>query len=393
MKKIILFASTFILTSIGFAQINTPEGAKVPFGSNKNYDYGMLPSALPADGEFGHATEAAEAYRFWKETYVVSCPRGQYRVKFDNPAQTVSEGIAYGMVLAAYAADKDLFDGLWAYYLDNTNSNGFMHWRVNGCSEVIGRNGASDADEDAALALMVAAQQWPEADSPFVYKSDAKELVNSIMYNEVHPETYQLINGDGWGFASDCRNPSYQAPAYFKLFGEFIPKHQKFWDKSAEASYKMLQSNLKGVETGLVSNWCNPRGVPNTCNGPTGYGYDACRNPWRMAKDVIWYNDKRAKEICNDIAAYTKETGVEKVGGDIPQSGGEGHHNATFVSTFACGITGADEKYQDHFNAMYKETIKVKDQWPAYFGNTLRAISMFMMTGNFWKPEVDKLNN
>jgi len=35
---------------------------------------------------------------------------------------------------------------------------------------------------------------------------------------------------------------------------------------------------------------------------------------------------------------------------------------------------------------MYTQTVSTTDALPAYFGNTLRVISLFVQTGNFWKP-------
>ncbi|MCR6638469.1 MAG: glycosyl hydrolase family 8 [Sporocytophaga sp.] len=103
--------------SIGaIAQINTPAGAVVPFGANTKYAYGIMPQNLPTSGAYGKSTDAANAYLEWKANYTETCGDGSIRVKFDEPQRTVSEGIAYGMILSAYAADKALFDGLWKYY-------------------------------------------------------------------------------------------------------------------------------------------------------------------------------------------------------------------------------------------------------------------------------------
>jgi hypothetical protein len=134
-----------------------------------------------------------------------------------------------------------------------------------------------------------------------------------------------------------------------------------------------------------VSNWSDPNGVSNWCNGNNEYGYDACRNPWRMATDYIWYGTTVAQtNFCNPIAIYTNNG--SRCGGPVPQSGGTGTQNATFVSTFAAAICGASTTYQSTLNSLYTKTVNTTDALPAYFGNTLRVISLFMMTGNFWKP-------
>lgn len=179
-KIIYVFVAIMLTSKVGQTQINTPSGATKPFGSNTSYEYGMMPSNLPTSGSYGKASEIASIYNQWKTDYVENCGSDKARVKFDNTSETVSEGIGYGMLLAAYAADKDLFNRLWAYYKQHRNSHGVMHWKISGCNSVIGQNGATDAELDAAMALIVANYQWPNTTSPHNYKTDAVALINAI---------------------------------------------------------------------------------------------------------------------------------------------------------------------------------------------------------------------
>jgi endo-1,4-beta-D-glucanase Y len=389
MRKIyILLLLLLVLLSIHtFGQINTPSGAAHPFNSNTSYAFGIMPTNLPTSGTFLKSQDAADAYNTWKTNYVRACG-SQYRVLFDDGSSTVSEGIGYGMLLAAYAADKALLDGLWAYYKANANGNGLMNWKIGGCSGVSGSGGATDADEDAAMALLVAKCQWPSATSPYNYNTEATNLITAIGNKEVVSGSGQVINGDGWGTTNTCRNPSYFAPAYYRLFAGQVSGQSSLWNNAANASYTLLNANVNS-STGLVSNWSDNNGITNACNGGNSgwYSYDACRNPWRMATDYIWNGTSAAQSnFCNKIAAYCQSKGATSVGGDIAQSGGTGSHNPTFISTFAAGICGASSSNQTILNQMYSETVAKSDNPPLYFGNTLRCIGLFVMTGNFWKP-------
>jgi endo-1,4-beta-D-glucanase Y len=384
------YIAALLLFSLGLkAQINTPSGASHPFNSNTGYSFGILPTNLPSGGTLGKSQDAANAYNTWKSNYVRACG-SQYRVLFDDGSSTVSEGIGYGMLLAAYAADKPLFDGLWAYYKANADGNGLMNWKIGGCTGATGTYGATDADEDAAMALIVAACQWP---SGTTYSSDATNLISAINRCEIDIKSTnpgQISNGDGWiscGASSNtCRNPSYMAPAYFKAFAAFVPSIASALNNVVTSCYTIVNNNANS-STGLVSNWSDQNGTPNTCNGPLLYGYESCRNPWRMAVDALWNNDARAATICSKVAGYVQGIGAGAIAGPVAMSGGTGqYHNATFVSTFACGISGAGSGYQSLLNNMYLETVKVTDSPPAYFGNTLRCLSLFVLSGNFWKP-------
>jgi endo-1,4-beta-D-glucanase Y len=386
MKKfyILLFILVGLLSEKASGQINTPSPAH-PFNSNTAYSFGIMPTNLPTSGTYTKSQDAADAYNTWKTNYVRACG-SEYRVLFDDGSSTVSEGIGYGMLLAAYAGDKALVDGLWAYYKTNANGNGLMNWKIGGCTGASGTNGASDADEDAAMALIVAACQWPSATSPYNYNTEANTLITAIGNKEVVPGSNQINNGDGWGFSNTCRNPSYFAPGYYRMFAGQVSAQASLWNNAASASYTLLNANVNS-STGLVSNWSDNNGSPNTCNGPNEYGYDACRNPWRMAVDVLWYGTAAAQNnFCSKIAAYCQSQGATSVGGAIPQSGGTGSHNPTFISTFAAGICGATSSSQTIMNQMYSETVAKTDSPPLYFGNTLRCLSLFVMTGNFWKP-------
>ncbi len=143
-----LLMGLVLFTSTLKAQINTPAGATNPFASNLSYGNGIMPTNLPTGGTYGKSQDAADAYNEWKAFYVdQTCAGGtQARVKFDDVNATVSEGIAYGMLLSVYAADKALFDKFWAYYKANVDGNGIMNWKINGCSGTIGGGGATDAE-------------------------------------------------------------------------------------------------------------------------------------------------------------------------------------------------------------------------------------------------------
>ncbi|MGN6644989.1 MAG: glycosyl hydrolase family 8 [Cytophaga sp.] len=379
------------------AQINTPAGATVPFGSNKSYPYGIMPTTLPTSGSYGSASEIADKYNSWKTNYIENCGTDKARVKFDNTSETVSEGIGYGMLLAAYAADKDLFNRLWAYYKQYRNGNGVMHWKISGCNSVIGQNGATDAELDAAMALVVANYQWPNTTSPHNYKTDAVALINAIKSHEINASDYTFENGDTWKPA--CRNPSYQAPGYARVFKVFMAENGQaanaFWDNVIQKTESLLISNAHAT-SGLATNWCTPAGPPSSsCSGsgtaPDKFGYDACRAPWREGVDYIWYGPSAMQTITNkQTALWISKGGAGSVrGGDgINQDGsGSGDHNAAFVGPIgAMSLSASNTTANQQFcNAMYAEN-KNDALTSGYFTKILQMIGLFVQTGNFWNP-------
>lgn len=192
----------------------------------------MAPDQAAADAE------VQRSYADWKARYVTAQGAGGFlRVRRPSDGDdTVSEGIGYGMLLAAYRGDRATFDGLWGYARSHRDGNGLMHWRIDAGNGVVGYNAATDADEDMALALIVADGAWGG------YRADAGDLIGRIMQFEVEPGSNVLKPGDVWG-GSQVTNPSYFAPAYYKAFARYTGDAR--WDQVVASSYQVIATLLK----------------------------------------------------------------------------------------------------------------------------------------------------
>ncbi|MES1177222.1 MAG: glycosyl hydrolase family 8, partial [Myxococcales bacterium] len=162
----------------------------------------------PQGHAFAHCTfpnydtdKVALAYTNWKTKFF----QGGRVIRPENSNDTVSEGIAYGMLIGVFMNDKPLFDALWTYAQSKKGSNGLMDWHIDANGGKIGGGGATDADEDMAYALLMAGAQWGGD-----YKAAGVTLVNSIWDKEIEGST-TLKPGDNFGGSSQT-NPSYFAP-------------------------------------------------------------------------------------------------------------------------------------------------------------------------------------
>lgn len=399
-NKFILFI--FLLASlVSFSQINSGNPT-IPFGSNTSYDYGMIPTNLPTGGTFGASRHAADAYNAFKSTYIVNCGNNAARVRFDNVNETVSEGIAYAMLLSAYAADQNTLDRLWQYYKNHMNDNGVMHWKINGCNTVTGFNGATDAELDAAMALIVADKQWGSSGNAHNYKNDAVDLITAIAWKEVNLTDKTFLNGDAWGDNGGCRNPSYQAPAYARAFTIFMTENApslnqgSFWTSVAGATSNLLTNNANRTPSGLASNWSKVSGQPdNSCQGSGtaafSFGYDACRAPWRQGTDYLWWGSESDLQVVvnKQIDFWIGKGGASQVqGGDgFNQNGsGNGDHNGAFTGMIGAQSLAASTStaHQNLVNALYNQNRN--SNAPQYFTAILKVIGLFVQTGNFWNP-------
>lgn len=377
MKNLLLITVAFLCLK-SYAQTQ-------PFPANVVFANGLMASNK-------NSQDALNNYNTWKTNFVESCSNGRYRIKFDDPSQTVSEGIGYGMLLAVYAADKTLFDGLWLYYKDNVNSNGVMNWKINGCSGINGANGATDAELDAAFALIVADYQWVSTGN-INYKNDAKALITAIKAHEVEANTFVLKPGDQFG-GSQITNPSYFSPAYYRVFGTFT-NDATFWNQVAAKSYTVINNNLtvNNAVGGLVSDWCQASGAYSSQasgynrEGKT-YTYDAARTPWRIAVDYIWFANADAKVYSKKSSDFVRVNlgGSANIKDGYNQNGtliGQ-WHNATFVGAFACAAMAGEN--QTHLDASYTD-LKNLNEPNSYFNHTLKTLYSFLLTGNFYLPQ------
>jgi endoglucanase len=240
--------------------------------------------------------------------------------------QTTSEGQAYAMLRAVYADDRQTFDEVWAWTDENLQvreEDDLLGRRwdapTDGDAEgFLDENSATDADQNAALALLFAAQRWEEPE----YEEEALKILDDVWAQEtiVADGERVVIAGDwarGEETYSATTNPSYFAPYAYKVFAEADPERP--WRELVDSSYEVLKriraSSRLGGEAGLAPNWVelNTRTgelLPASEEvGPraTEFSHDASRIPGRIALDYLWFGDERARETLERLSFPQRE--------------------------------------------------------------------------------------
>ena len=343
--------------------------ANYPFPQNTAYDYGTLPTEYDA-------SDVQSIYETWRNAYYEE-DGNLARIKFDNLSETVSEGIAYGMLIMVFmdnAANdtQDEFDKLWRYYNNFLNNNGLMHWKISGFSSVTGQNGATDAEVDAALALIMAYKQWGNVQ----YLDDAKALIAKIRLYEVNANRY-LKPGDAW---DDKKNPSYFSIVALRLFAEIDTGYTEFWNEVVANSYTLILA-ARNSTTGLVPDWCDEAG--NSLG--TNFSYDAVRVPWRMAWAYLWYGDAEAYTVADDISSWIKSAVSSdptqvKDGYTLDGSVSGLWNNSTFVGGFATAAL-VNSQHQVWLDASSTHLVSFTGN-QSYFNKTLQVLYTLLATGN-----------
>jgi endo-1,4-beta-D-glucanase Y len=338
----------------------------------------------------------ALAYKNWKDRFVVADSGGFKVIRPENGNDTVSEGIAYGMMIAVQFDDKALFDGLYTYWkAKQFNSTGLMSWCIgNGGSQCGPSTGtATDADEDAAFAMLQASKQWTGGS----YASEATKLISAVMATDM---SGSYIKAGSNYSGSDKTNPSYFAPAFYRLFG---------WTALADNSYTLLNASLMGRSNGLVPAWCTgPSCSAPTSNGGTNdmiYQYDSHRVPWRIGLDYCWNGTANAKTYLDKISGFFSgkaANGAGRVFDIYSLSGTETSdaavNSGSAIGTAASGAMGTsyttfmNNGYQLVLDLLNRGTIgdrlateanpQTKSGY-SYFNATVGLLMLLTMTGNF----------
>jgi hypothetical protein len=390
-----LGAGSLVLASAAAASAQEL-GGQFPFPST-NVQQGFTTGALTTH-------ELRQLYLDWREAVVEQCPgQGDARVRYpETNNDTRSEGIGYGMVIAAYMGDQPTFDGLWRYY-QRTSSNGLMNWKRSGCDGTGGAGddgSAADADIDAAFALIVADQQFPGG----AYAADAAEILGAIR-TQLFDGGCQgvLLPGNQFG-GCNCINPSYIPPGYYRAYGDV--DQPAFWTQAVDASYTYFGA-AQDDTTGLVPAWSQANGsLQIGCSpqvsggGGTGeYQADAARTPWRVATDYLWSGVPRAQSFLQLIGGFAGGQDVMRIRDRYALSGTPANadqlsshelgRNTYVMGGFATAMVAVGQDQLDDFTGAWMSVYKSGDNYDGTFrafNNSLALLYGLVVTGTMWSP-------
>lgn len=349
---------------------------------------------------------AREVYQLWKRTLLTeSGALGHLRVRRpDSPGaatnSTVSEGIAYGMILAATFHDRGTFDALWAYSQEWLDKNGLMHWYIDPTgTKVLGEGAATDSDEDIAWALLLAHDRWDLPDGPFSYLDLAKEQIDRVWRHEIdHDRNFLLMPGDQWT-TPGIFNPSYFAPNQYRDFGA-ATGNTEGWNRVIDTGYAILERcahrQHRAEPNGLVPAWCLEDGSPVApfAGAPLHHQYDSARTPYRIGQDWLWHEEPRARSYLDAALPFLTSKGVHGVVDGYNLDGSESpdpdsrHPRRSAVFT-GCAAVGSIGDQTSIAFASEAATALATGTWTTrslYYNLSWSALCLGMLSGTMGTP-------
>ena len=313
-------------------------------------------------------------------------------VRRDQGGDTVSEGQAYALLLAAAVGDRTRFARVWRWTRAHLQRpDGTLAWRWEG-GRTVSRSApepAADADLDAARALALAARRF---DRP-AYAAAARRIGRGVLAHETTRAvgTRVLVAGP-WARRDVVVNPSYFAPRAYAALHAL--DHDPRW-RVLRASSERLARRLTDRAPGLPPDWAKvlPWGVvpvprpggdgaaavgDAAASGPT-YGYDAVRLPLRYAEACSARQRALAARPWAALHLQATLTGgavpaVQRLDGS-PLTAGS--HPAALAGAAAAAQAAGD---RGAAGRLLDRADDVAAREPTYYGTALAALARVALT-------------
>ncbi len=406
MQKINYILIIFILIS------NRVTPQRYPFPRHTEYHKHIKPSQY-TQNELDD--QVRSFYNTWKSLYLKNgCETDQFYVFFDSDNTiTVSEAMGYGMMILPLMAGYDpeaqtYFDGLYRYYKAHPSglTPNLMAWKqITGCVNADGDDSASDGDIDIAFGLLLAHEQWGST-GEINYLYHAKMIIKYLMgetsqKGDINQDLSTVKLGD-WVSSGSYMNSTRTSDFITDHFRAFacVSDDSLAWIKITDKCYELVSDMQKNYspQTGLLPDFIvNINGTaepapPDFLEGKLDghYSYNACRDPWRLGTDYLLNGEAKALNAVKKINSWL----YQKTGGNpsriyagyyLNGNAAANWQDVSFTAPFAVGAM-LDTTKQDWLNKLYDEVLSSKTSENGYYGNTLKLLSMLVLSGNYWVP-------
>jgi endoglucanase len=331
---VVLLAAALVATGVA---LGSRGGAPTPSGAPDDAAGTPAPAPSPSAPAARTAPEAAEAFLAdWVDDGRV--------VRRDQGGDTVSEGQAYGLLLALVADDRAAFGEIWTWTAEHlVRPDGLLAWRwADGA--VVDEEPASDADLDAARALVLAGAAWDEP----AYTEAGTALAADVADRMTVGTALGRVLAPGvWATAADPYgyNPSYASPAAYAVLGEATgdPRWAELAAGSAATTTALLDVAALPPDWAQVHGDGTVEAMPGAAG--TGlsvrYGFDAARLPIRYAESCAPADRALAARLAEPLGTDDALPAELDLGGTA-LDGADAEHPVAWVGRAAARAAAGD---------------------------------------------------
>lgn len=294
-------------------------------------------------------------------------------VRRDQGGDTVSEGQAYAMLVATAVGDEATFERVWNWTRDHLQRpDGLLSWQWRD-GQVADAESATDADLDAARALVLAGKRFERP----TWRSAGLRLGRAVLVHQtaLTGSGRVLLAGSWVQGPPYAVNPSYASPAAAQVLGRASDDPR--WQELQQGD---LTVNEALVEPGrLPPDWARVEkdGSVRPTGGPQGeperFGFDAARLPIRYAESCSSEHRALAAELSPLLQRVDPPRTVYDLAGS-PQTG-ETHALAHLAQAAAHAAAGDDTSARQSLDA----ADAAQEESPSYYGAAWAALARFML--------------
>lgn len=333
---------------------------------------------------------ARDAGRQFLHEYVE--PDGRV-VRRDEGGDVVSEGQAYGMLIAAAVGDQTRFRSIWEWTKTHLRrADGLLAWRW-ADSKVTDANSAADADLDAARSLVLAGRRFDAAD----LSEDGRRLGVAILENETvavgtataspsdvdPPGTWvagsgRILVGGNWATTAPyVVNPGYFSPrAEGDLFeASADPRWMDITRTQRVLGWQLIGTGMLPPDWATVSEVGHavPTG-PVTGGVPIRFGLDAARLPVRFAESC----DREDRALAGAMRPVLAASGEVPALRNLDGSAASNWQHPVALVAAAATEQGAGNP--DGAVGRLDSAAQLEQRLPSYYGAAWVALGRIMLT-------------
>ncbi len=325
----------------------------------------------PASDPGSEETDGSGAAATFLEQYA----DGGRVVRTDQGGDTVSEGQAYGLLLAVAAGDEETFDEIWEWTTTHLQRDDLLlAWRWQE-GAVVDDQPASDADLDAARALVLAGDAFGRDD----LRQDGVALGEALL-DEMTASTDagRILLPGPWATSSPhAYNPSYSSPAAYAVLSDASGDAR--WDELAGGSRAVTEALLD--VNALPTDWATVATDGSVAiagsasgEGEPGYGYDATRTAIRYAESCDPADRALAARIANALPAD------DELPAELDSGAGAVTSDQHPVAYAARAAAYAADSSPDAARADLARMTETAVATPTYYGDAWSALAAAMLT-------------
>lgn len=313
-----------------------------------------------------------------------------------------TEGMSYGMMIAAQLNKKNEFDCLWKWaktFMQHRNGpwKDYFAWLCKPDGTIIDHSTAADGEEWFTMALFFASARWGNGEGIYNYNAEAQQLLNVMLHKETdanndgsvtnlfNTKEHQIVFVPNKG-SSGFTDPSYHLPHFYELWARWAEKDTQFWYDAASTSRQFFKKTING-NTGLTPDYAKFNGAPHMPwpGGSDNFQYDAWRVAANVAVDYLWFaKDEWEVAQSNRLLNFFYSEGIKKYGNLYTLEGKQlssDHSTGLVAMNAVAALASTNANRKDFVEELWNAAIPSGEY--RYYNGLLYMLAMLQASGNF----------